>query len=89
MLFTSGETGASPLSYTSESNIAAAMRTFGGLYCRFNVYQSFMAYRGGVYMGRSGASDGYQGGHAVTCYGFGTTSDAYGLKVLRQAFRTR
>ena len=75
MLFTSGESGASPLSFNTESNIAGAIRDYGALYCSFTVYASFMSYTGGVYMGRQGASDARNGGHAVTCYGFGTTSD--------------
>ena len=52
------------------------VRPVGALYCRYDVYQSFMSgYNGGVYMGRSGSSDQKLGGHAVACYGFGTTSD--------------
>ena len=74
MKFTSGTPGASALSYDTESNIAAAMRSFGALYCRFDVYSNFMQYSGGVYMG-AGSGDSKSGGHAVVCYGFGTTSD--------------
>jgi len=74
MRYTSGEESANPLSYDTEANIAYAMKSFGALYCRFDVYSNFFSYDGGVYMG---ASDGAErsGGHAVTCYGFGTTSD--------------
>lgn len=64
------------MSYDSEANIAAAIRSFGALSCSFTVYASFQSgYSGGVYMGRSGASDRRLGGHAVACYGFGTTTD--------------
>ena len=62
------------LSFTTEANIAAAMRSFGALYCRMNMYGSFYSYSGGVYMGKQG-SDSTSGGHAIVCYGFGTTSD--------------
>ena len=40
-----------------------------------NVYDSFYAYSGGIYMGRTGSADNLGGSHAVACYAFGTTSD--------------
>ena len=75
MQYTSGEEGGSPSSYNTEANIAYAMKSFGALYCRFDVYDNFYGYDGGVYMGADPDVHDKSGGHAVTCIGFGTTSD--------------
>lgn len=54
--------------YTTESAIMAALHE-GPLETRFNVYQDFMSYKGGVYSHTTG---GLAGGHAVKMIGYGT-----------------